>query len=79
MRAERTGGARQPHRPVGLLGFAAMTNAGVLDRVWAGGTLIGTVLGFDGCHFPRHSNVLIRADGSRTGEELGHRIVVGQA
>lgn len=53
-----------------------MTNVVVPDRVWVDGTLIGTVLGFDGCHFPHHYNVH-RPAADRRG--LGHRIVVDQA
>ncbi|GAA3947213.1 hypothetical protein GCM10023085_31790 [Actinomadura viridis] len=58
---------------VGFLGFVEIANAGVIDRgdeVWAGDRLVGTVLGFDSCHFPNHYNVLIRADAPRTGPEL---------
>lgn len=59
---------------VGFLGFAEIARAGVIDRgdeVWAGGRLIGTVLGFDACHFPNHYNLLIHTDQPRTGPELG--------
>lgn len=59
---------------VGFLGFAEIARAGVIDRgdeVWAGGRLIGTVLGFDACHFPNHYNLLIRTDEPHTGPELG--------
>jgi hypothetical protein len=58
---------------VGFLGFAEMTCAGVIDRgdrVWAGGHFIGTVLGFDACHFPNHYNILIQADRPVTGLDL---------
>lgn len=59
---------------VGFLGFAEITRAGVLDRgdqVWVGDRLVGTVLGFDGCHFPNHYNVLIATATPLTGPELG--------
>lgn len=59
---------------VGFLGFAEVTRAGVLDRgdrVWVGGRLVGTVLGFDGCHFPNHYNVLIATAEPLTGPDLG--------
>ncbi|WP_433213099.1 DUF6917 domain-containing protein [Microtetraspora malaysiensis] len=58
---------------VGFLGFVEITGAGVLDRgdeIWAGGRRIGVLLGFDGCHFPNHYNVLIHADPISTGPEL---------
>lgn len=59
---------------VGFLGFAEMECAGVIDRgdeVWAGGSLVGTVLGFDSCHFPNHYNVLIHTPRPVTGADLG--------
>ena len=71
---DTTPGARVDR--VGFLGFAEITSGGVLDRgdpVWADGTLIGTVLGFDTCHFPNHYNVLIATDTTLTGPELGFR------
>jgi hypothetical protein len=58
---------------VGFLGFVELACAGVLDRgdtVLAGGLPIGTVLGFDACHFPNHYNILIRAPRPVTGLEL---------
>jgi hypothetical protein len=59
---------------VAFLGFAEITRAGVVDRgdrLWVGDRLVGTVLGFDACHFPNHYNVLIAADETLTGAELG--------
>ncbi len=59
---------------VGFLGFAEIERAGVIDRddeVWIGTELIGTVLGFDGCHFPNHYNILIHAAVPVSGEEIG--------
>ncbi|MFE2041610.1 DUF6917 domain-containing protein [Streptomyces sp. NPDC059477] len=61
---------------VGFLGFAEIDGAGVIDRgdeVWADGRRVGTVLGFDACHFPNHYNVLIAVDSLVTGPELGLR------
>jgi hypothetical protein len=61
---------------VGFLGFAELGCAGVIDRgdaFWIGGTRIGTVLGFDGCHLPNHYNILIRTDRLLTGGDLGLR------
>ncbi|MEU6820924.1 hypothetical protein ABZ921_09865 [Streptomyces atriruber] len=58
---------------VGFLGFAEIQRAGVLDRgdeVWVDGRLVGTVLGFDSCHFPNHYNVLIAVDDLVTGPDL---------
>lgn len=59
---------------VGFLGFAEIAGAGVLDRgdeVWVGRERIGTVLGWDACHFPNHYNILIACDPPRTGPEIG--------
>ena len=59
---------------VGFLGFVEMACGGVLDRgdeVAVNGTVIGTVLGFDACHFPNHYNILIATDRTWTGPELG--------
>jgi hypothetical protein len=58
---------------VGFLGFAELTCAGVIDRgdeFWIGDVLVGTVLGFDACHFPNHYNILIRTESPLTGEDL---------
>ncbi|MGH3245866.1 MAG: Ldh family oxidoreductase [Trebonia sp.] len=58
---------------VGFLGFAEISCGGVIDRgdqVWIGDRLIGTVLGFDACHFPNHYNILITAAEPRTGLDL---------
>jgi LDH2 family malate/lactate/ureidoglycolate dehydrogenase len=58
---------------VGFLGFAEMACGGVIDRgdeVWAGDRLVGTVLGFDACHFPNHYNILVTTDEPRTGLDL---------
>lgn len=54
--------------------MADITRAGVLDRgdrVGVGDRLVGTVLGFDACHFPNHYNVLIATAGTMTGPDLG--------
>jgi hypothetical protein len=59
---------------VGFLGFAEIESAGVIDRgdeVWISGTLVGTVLGFDACHFPNHYNVLIETERLVRGTDLG--------
>ncbi|AHH95180.1 hypothetical protein GCM10010174_55550 [Kutzneria viridogrisea] len=59
---------------VGFLGFVEVGNAGVLDRgdqVWVDGVFVGTVLGFDACHFPNHYNVLIHTVAPVTGPDLG--------
>ncbi|MGW1286187.1 DUF6917 domain-containing protein [Streptomyces sp. NPDC001118] len=61
---------------VGFLGFAEIQGAGVIDRgdeLWADGRLVGTVLGFDSCHFPNHYNVLIAVDALVTGPDLNLR------
>jgi hypothetical protein len=59
---------------VGFLGFVEIANAGVLDRddeVWLAGRRVGTLLGFDTCHFPNHYNVLIHVPEPVTGLDLG--------
>jgi hypothetical protein len=59
---------------VGFLGFVEIGCAGVVDRgdeVWIGDRMVGTVLGFDACHFPNHYNVLIARSVPVTGAELG--------
>ncbi|MBB5936982.1 DUF6917 domain-containing protein [Streptomyces zagrosensis] len=61
---------------VGFLGFVEISAGGVIDRgdeVRIDGHLVGTVLGFDSCHFPNHYNVLIKADKTSTGPDLGLR------
>ncbi|GAB3444355.1 DUF6917 domain-containing protein [Actinophytocola sediminis] len=59
---------------VGFLGFVEVRRAGVIDRgdqLWIGQRLVGTVLGFDSCHFPNHYNVLVTAGELVTGQLLG--------
>ncbi|MBH5334929.1 hypothetical protein IHE55_09045 [Streptomyces pactum] len=59
---------------VGFLGFVEIGSGGVIDRgdeVRIDGRLVGTVLGFDACHFPNHYNVLIATDRTLTGPDLG--------
>lgn len=61
---------------VGFLGFAEIAVGGVIDRgdpVFIGGHRVGSVLGFDSCHFPNHYNVLIAVDRTVTGPDLGLR------
>ncbi|AXE88770.1 hypothetical protein [Streptomyces sp. Go-475] len=61
---------------VGFLGFVEIASGGVIDRgdaVWIGDRRIGTVLGYDSCHFPNHYNILIATDRTTTGAELGLR------
>lgn len=58
---------------VGFLGFAELRCAGVIDRgdvFWIGEARVGTVLGFDACHFPNHYNILISTDRLLTGGDL---------
>ncbi|RKT89226.1 hypothetical protein SAMN05421805_101782 [Saccharopolyspora antimicrobica] len=58
---------------VGFLGFAEIGCAGVIDRgdeFWIGGQRVGTVLGFDACHFPNHYNILINTEVPVTGADL---------
>ncbi|SDC53517.1 DUF6917 domain-containing protein [Actinokineospora iranica] len=58
---------------VGFLGFAEISHGGVIDRgdeVRIGDRVVGTVLGFDACHFPNHYNILIRRESPVTGEQI---------
>ncbi|MGH3902591.1 MAG: DUF6917 domain-containing protein [Pseudonocardiaceae bacterium] len=58
---------------VGFLGFVELSCAGVIDQgdeFWIAGRRIGSVLGFDACHFPNHYNVLISTLVPRTGLDL---------
>lgn len=58
---------------VGFLGFVELSWAGVIDRgdeFWIAGRRLGTVLGFDACHFPNHYNILISTPVLRTGLDL---------
>lgn len=71
---ETAGGSRIDR--VGFLGFVEISVAGVLDRgdiVLVDGEPIGTLLGFDACHFPNHYNVLIHTAWTLTGPEAGLR------
>lgn len=50
---------------VGFLGFMEAQGPGVIergDRLLVAGRLLGTVVGFDDCHFPNHYNVLIETE-----------------
>lgn len=50
---------------VGFLGFIEIQNAGIIEKgdlVYARGELVGTVSGFDDCHFPNHYNILIETE-----------------
>ncbi|QBI55536.1 DUF6917 domain-containing protein [Streptomonospora litoralis] len=61
---------------VAFLGFAEIGCAGVVDRgdeLRVNGRPVGTVLGFDGCHFPNHYNILVHTRNPLTGAELGLR------
>ena len=61
---------------VGFLGFAEMECGGVVDRgdvLRIGDTEVGPVLGFDGCHFPNHYNILVHNPSLLTGASLDLR------
>lgn len=64
---------------VGFVGFTEIANAGVVDVgdvVVVGGRRIGSVIGFDDCHFPNHYNILIATDALHTATDLG--LAVGE-
>jgi hypothetical protein len=59
-----------------FLGFVEFEAAGVMvrgDAVEIDGREVGTVAGFDECHFPNHLNIVLQAGVARTGIELGLR------
>jgi L-arabinose 1-dehydrogenase len=59
-----------------FLGFVEFECAGVLvrgDSVEVDGRAVGTVAGFDECHFPNHLNIVLQAAHARTGIQLGLR------
>nr|WP_240979559.1 hypothetical protein [Streptomyces sp. HNM0574] len=73
-RWDPTPGARVDR--VGFLGFTELRCGGVVDRgdtLRIGDTVVGTVLGFDGCHFPNHYNILVHRESLTAGGELALR------
>ncbi|WP_207918495.1 DUF6917 domain-containing protein [Saccharopolyspora karakumensis] len=61
---------------VAFLGFAEFGQGGVIDRgdlLRIGDRFVGTVLGFDACHFPNHYNILVHTDTPLSGGDLGLR------
>lgn len=72
--AETGAGARIDR--VAFLGFAEFDHGGVLDRgdqLRIGDRHVGTVLGFDACHFPNHYNILVHAEVPVSGADVGLR------
>lgn len=58
---------------VGFVGFIEIERAGVIehgDLLRCGGKILGSVLGFDECHFPNHYNILVRTSTLLTAAEL---------
>jgi hypothetical protein len=58
---------------VDYLGFVEFPAGGMLvhgDAVVIGGQRIGTIAGFDECHFPNHYNVVITGPRRATGVDL---------
>jgi hypothetical protein len=67
-----TAGARVDR--VGFLGFVEIQAAGVIergDRVEIDGQWVGTVVGFDACHYPNHYNIIIERPTLSTGRDFG--------
>jgi hypothetical protein len=59
---------------VGFLGFVEVSRSGVIDvgdLVTIADRPVGSVVGFDDCHFPNHYNVLIEVRELQTAETLG--------
>jgi hypothetical protein len=62
---------------VGFLGFAEFVAGTVVERgdeLWWDGRRIGTVAGFDECHWPNHYNILVDVDRVVSAEDLGLRV-----
>lgn len=62
---------------VGFLGFVEFSAATVLgrgDRVLVAGRQVGTVRGFDECHFPNHYNILVETDRVLSAADLDLRV-----
>ncbi|ENQ3104956.1 hypothetical protein ACEOWJ_000888 [Bacillus cereus] len=58
---------------VGFLGFIEINKGGVIqkgDIVKVADKHIGTVLGFDECHFPNHYNIIIKTDKVLSSQDL---------
>ena len=61
-------------RDVAYIGFFEVAVSGIAefgDEVWAGEHRLGTLAGFDLTHYPNHLNIVVSADVSVTGAELG--------
>jgi L-arabinose 1- dehydrogenase len=59
---------------VGFLGFGEFKAGGVVERgdvVRLGGRRLGTVVGFDDCHYPNHYNILIAVGELLSATDLG--------
>lgn len=59
---------------VALIAFFEVENSGVLlvgDQVYWGGTLLGTLAGFNETHMPNHQNICLKAAEIQDGETLG--------
>ncbi|TKJ29686.1 MAG: hypothetical protein CEE40_07545 [Chloroflexi bacterium B3_Chlor] len=59
---------------VAYLAFFSVDQGGLVlvgDKVMVGQIEVGEVAGFDVTHFPNHMNILARAEGRKTGSELG--------
>lgn len=62
---------------VGFLGFAEFSSATVVqrgDEMWWNGQRIGTVAGFDECHWPNHYNILVDVARVVSAEDLGLQV-----
>jgi hypothetical protein len=61
----------------GFLGFAEFSRAGVVevgDELWIDGRVVGTVVGFDACHFPNHYNIIVQGAALANGADLELRV-----
>ena len=76
---EKTGPGGRADR-VAYLGFVEFSQGGVLlngDEVRIGGTLVGTIAGYDETHMPNHLNIVLTGASATSGVERG--IALGAA
>lgn len=70
---EKTGPSGRADR-VAYLGFVEFATGGVMltgDEVRVGGTLVGTIAGYDETHMPNHLNIVLTGSPATSGVERG--------
>lgn len=61
---------------IGFVGFAEFSQASVVevgDQVFIGELYVGSVAGFDECHYPNHYNIIVSSDRLICGSEINLR------